>query len=379
MIKLSKIVFIGNTAATLLNFRKELICELVGKGHKVYCLVSDYSKNSKALIIELGAIPIDSDLNSKGINPLADIKATFKLSGILKNIEPDIVFSYFVKPVIFGTLAAKIANVPRIIGMIEGLGNAFTSYSKGLSLKAKIIQSIQILLYKYTLPLLDTVIFLNPDDPNDLLNKFNIKVSNIVILGGIGVDLSKFRYSPVPPNQPISFIFVARLLREKGVFEYLEAASEIKEKYPDTEFYILGGFDEDNPFGLRQSELNKYLQSEIVNYPGYVEDVVQYLERSSIFVLPSYREGLPRSIQEAMSIGRPIITTDVPGCRETVEDGINGYLIPPFNKHALADRMIKFIEQPELINKMGRESRRIAELKFDVNEVNDKLINILIP
>lgn len=377
---MSKIVLIGNTAGTLLNFRKELIIRLVDLGHIVYCVVSDYTSETKVSVKNLGAIPIDSTLNSKGINPIADIKATIKLSRILKDLQPDIVFSYFVKPVIFGTLAAKMASVSRIIGMIEGLGNAFTpDNTNKLSFKKKTIQRIQILLYKRALPLLDTLIVLNPDDHKDLVDKFNIEVKNMVVLGGIGVDLERFTYVPFDNQNPVSFVFVARLLKEKGVYEYLEAAKKVKATYPNTNFYILGGFDDENPFALRRSELETYLSSGIVDYPGHVENVADYLIKSSVFVLPSYREGFPRSTQEAMSIGRPIITTDVPGCRETVEDGINGFLIPSFDADALANKMIKFIEQPELINEMGRESRRIAELKFDVNEANNKLINILTP
>ena len=377
---MSKIVLIGNTAGTLLNFRKELIIRLVDLGHIVYCVVSDYTSETKVSVKNLGAIPIDSTLNSKGINPIADIKATIKLSRILKDLQPDIVFSYFVKPVIFGTLAAKMASVSRIIGMIEGLGNAFTpDNTNKLSFKKKTIQRIQILLYKRALPLLNTLIVLNPDDHKDLVDKFNIEVKNMVVLGGIGVDLERFTYVPFDNQNPVSFVFVARLLKEKGVYEYLEAAKKVKATYPNTNFYILGGFDDENPFALRRSELETYLSSGIVDYPGHVENVADYLIKSSVFVLPSYREGFPRSTQEAMSIGRPIITTDVPGCRETVEDGINGFLIPSFDADALANKMIKFIEQPELINEMGRESRRIAELKFDVNEANNKLINILTP
>lgn len=375
------IALIGNTASPLLNFRKELVIELVSQGHNVYCLVSDYTPQTKAAIENLGAIPIDFTLNSKGINPIADVSSTIKLSRTLKELQPDVVFSYFVKPVIFGTLAARIANVPRIVGMIEGLGNAFTPKDKnGFDFKTRVIQRIQVLLYKRALPLLDTLIVLNPDDHKDLVDKFNIKVKNTIVLGGIGVDLERFSYVPFDNQNPVSFIFIARLLKEKGVYEYLEAAKKVKAKYPKTKFYILGGFDDENPFALRRSELETYLSSDIVDYPGHVENVADYLIKSSVFVLPSfYREGVPRSTQEAMAIGRPIITTDVPGCRETVENGVNGFLIPPFDTYALAYKMINFIEQPNLINEMGRESRKIAESKFNINEVNNKLIQILTP
>lgn len=371
---------IGNSAGPLINFRKELILALSKQGYTVYCLVSDFDSNSKAVVEELGAVPIDSPLNSKGVNPIADILATIKLSRILKTLQPDVVFSFFVKPVIFGTIAAKLAKVTHIIGMIEGLGNAFTkSNLEKLVLKTKAIQSVQILLYKLSLPLLDTLIFLNPDDKEDLLTTFDIQVNNTVILGGIGVDLNKFQYKHIETNRACSFIFIARLLREKGIYEYLEAAEKVKLKYPNTKFYVLGGFDDENPFALHRSELEPYLSTNTVEYLGYVDNVIDYLIEASVFVLPSYREGVPRSTQEAMAVGRPIITTDVPGCRETVKHGVNGFLVPPYNSDILAKKMMEFIVSPDLLNQMGNESRKMAELKYNINNVNDKLISLIIP
>lgn len=372
-----KIFIIGNVASMMINFRRELILEFIRCEFEVYCLVSDYDEKSREAIKNLGAIPIDYSLNSKGLNPLKDIVALFDLIKIIKQYRPDVVFSFFVKPVIFGTIAARITKVSRIVGMIEGLGGAFTKHKNGQSLKIKLIRYIQIMLYKISLPLLDKLIFLNKDDENDLVKKYKINVKNIQILGPIGIDLDKFKYS-VAPMKPVSFIFIARLLAEKGVFEYLEAAKIIKQKYKDTKFYILGSFDEANPFGLKKQELQKYLKNDIVVYPGFVNDVNRWIEKSSVFVLPSYREGYPRSTQEAMSIGRAVITTNSVGCKEGVIDGVNGFLIPPYDYKFLANKMEYFIQNPNEINKMGLESRKIAEQNFDIHKINKRLINLIV-
>lgn len=371
-----KIFIIGNVASMMINFRKELITEL-SKDHEVFCLVSDYTQKDKDIIASFGAIPLDYSLNSKGLNPLKDIIATINLYKIIKKHNPDIVFSFFVKPVIFSSIAAKFAKTKRIVGMIEGLGNAFTINPKGSSLKTKIIKFIQILLYKISLPLLDNLIFLQNDDKKDLVDKYKIKVKNIDILGGIGVDLDKFNYS-TPKIKPIKFIFIARLLAQKGIFEYLDAAKTIKEKYKENvEFIVLGSFDENNPFSLSKKVLDDYIKSGIITYPGFVNNPNEWIKNSSVFVLPSYREGVPRSTQEAMAIGRAIITTNSVGCKETVVDGINGYLVPICDVKALINKMGLFINNPNLIDKMGKESRKIAEQKYNVKDVNKRLISFI--
>ncbi|WP_316246634.1 glycosyltransferase family 4 protein [Campylobacter concisus] len=372
-----KIFIIGNLASTMINFRKEFIKMLVSSGHEVYCLASDYDKKSREKISSFGATPLGYTLNAKGLNPFKDAIATFDLIRLFRQHRPDVVFSFFVKPVIFATIAAKIARVPRIVGMIEGLGGAFTVHKSGQTKKAKIIKAIQIFLYKISLPLLDELIFLNNDDKKELIDTYNINAKSVNILGGIGVDLEKFSYSKATSN-PISFIFIGRLLAEKGIFEYLEAAKMVKDKYKDVIFYILGGFEENNPFGLNKEELRPYLNDEIVIFPGYVNNIKDWITNSSVFVLPSYREGVPRSSQEAMAIGRAVITTDTVGCRETVKDGVNGFLVPPYNSDVLAQKMMYFVKNPEMIIQMGIESRKIAEEKFDINEQNKKLMSIVV-
>jgi glycosyltransferase involved in cell wall biosynthesis len=372
-----KVILIGTVASSFLGFRADLIKALLKKEHIVYAFTSEYSKEQLSLIKSLGAIPITYKLNRGGINPLIDIKATYELSKKIKEIAPDIVFCYFSKPVIFGTLSAKLAKVPRVIGMLEGLGYTFTEQPNHASKKTQVIKKVQILLYKLALPQLDKIIFLNPDDPKDLLDKHNIRVKEVAVLGGIGLNLEDYPYSNVYPDIP-TFIFVARLLAEKGIHDYIAAAKIVKDSYPEAKFIVLGTIDKEALGALTEAELHEVTQANIVEYPGHVNNVPEWIANSSVFVLPSYyREGVPRSTQEAMAIGRAVITTDVPGCRETVIDGVNGFLVERWNPQALAEKMIYFIQHPEEIEKMGYESYKIAQDKFDARKVNKRLINML--
>lgn len=373
-----KVILIGTVASSVLSFRATLIKDLLKQEYVLYVFVSEYIQDELNDIAALGAIPITYELNRGGMNPLADAKATYALSKKIKEIAPDLVLSYFSKPVIFGTLAAKLAKVPRVIGMLEGLGYAFTEQPKGLSKKAKLIKNIQIFLYKIALPQLDKIIFLNSDDPRDLLERYNIEGKQVEVLGGIGLNLDEYNHQPVDASDlPINFLFIGRMLKEKGIHDFVAAAKIVKKIYPNVQFTVLGAIDSFNPGALQQSELNRLVSSNIINYPGQVDDVQKWIAASHIFVLPSYREGVPRSTQEAMAIGRAVITTDVPGCRETVVDGVNGFLVEKWNPKALAEKMIYFIEHPEQIKKMGYESYKMAQDRFDADKVNKRLIAML--
>ena len=371
------IIIIGTVASSFYGFRADLIRTLVKKGYQIYAFTSECNAEDLKKIECLGATPVPYALNRGGLNPLADIMATYQLSKKIKAINPAMVFSYFSKPVIFGTIAAKLAKVPKIIGMLEGLGYTFTQQPEGLGKKTELIKKVQVLLYKFALPQLDKLIFLNPDDPKDLLEQHAIKVKKVEILGGIGLNLKNYVYLDKYPVE-ISFIFIARLLAEKGIHDYIQAAKIIKNKYPNIKFTVLGAIDKEALGALTESELEGFIASGIIEYPGHVNNVSEWIQNASVFVLPSYyREGVPRSTQEAMAIGRPIITTDVPGCRETVVNGVNGFLVPKWNPEALAEKMIYFIEHPEQVKKMGNESYKIAVDKFDAEKVNQRLMNIL--
>lgn len=376
----SKVIIIGNTATSILGFRLDLIKELKRKNFIVYAFVCEYNDKDLSAINDLGAIPTIYNMQRGGLNPFADLRSLFELKHKISEINPDIVFSYFTKPVVYGSLAAKMSKTPKVIGMVEGLGTPFTIHRHGQSIKVKIIRFIQVRLYKFVFPFLDKIIFLNPDDPIDLIEKNNIrhKKNAVEMLGPIGLNLEDYSYSRWDENKKVSFIFIARLLAEKGIFEYIEAAKLVKQRYPNIRFKIIGGLDTENPYGLTQQELDDVISSAVVEYSGFVTDVAKRIQDTAVFVLPSYyREGVPRSTQEAMAIGRPVITTDVPGCRETVVDGVNGFLVPKWNAKALAEKMCYFIENPEQVNKMGLKSYEIAQEKFDAEKVNSKLIEIM--
>lgn len=375
---MAKILIIGTVASSFYGFRADLIRTLLKKGHQVYAFTSEYTAEDLKKIEKLGATPITYTLNRGGLNPLADLIATYQLSKKIKKINPDIVFSYFSKPVIFGTFAAKFAKIPRVIGMLEGLGYTFTEQPEGLSKKTQLIKKIQVFLYKIALPQLDQLIFLNPDDPKDLLEQHAIQVKKVEVLGGIGLNLKNYPYQPLNSiHFPIKFLFIGRLLKEKGIYEFVQAAKLVKKIYPDTQFTVLGAIDHHNLGALQQTELDTLISSNIIQYPGHVNNIKDWIADNHVFVLPSYREGVPRSTQEAMAIGRAVITTDVPGCRETVIDGVNGFLVPKWDPEALVEKMIYFIEHPEQIRVMGAESYKIAVEKLDAEKVNQRLVNIL--
>lgn len=371
-----KIVLIGTTASSFYGFRVDLINELISNNHQVFAFTSEYTEQCLVKIKKLGAIPICYELSRGGLNPFADIQSFLQIKKLLKDIQPDIVFSYFAKPVIYGSMAAKAAKVPIKIGMLEGLGYTFTEQPEGQTIKTKLIRNIQVLLYKMAFPCLDKMIFLNSDDQYDLMKKYNLEVPEVHILGGIGLNLADYPYTKAEIS-PVKFLFIGRLLKEKGVFELIQAIRIVKSKYPYACFTILGAIDHQNMGALKQEQLDQLIEEKLFEYPGYVTNIKDWITDTSVFVLPSYREGVPRSTQEAMAIGRPVITTDVPGCRETVVDGINGFLVPKWNPEALAEKMCYFIENPEQVNKMGLKSYQIAQEKFDAEKVNSKLIEIM--
>lgn len=372
-----KIAIIGTTANSMIGFRADLIRYLDNNKHEIYAFALDYDDNTRKQVYELGAIPIDYTFSRTGANPFKDLYNTLLLSKQLKKLKPDLVLSYFSKPCIFGSMAAMLAGVKKRYGMLEGLGFLFTEQPNGVHWKIKLLKFIQVTLYRFVFPKLDALILLNKDDQHDLLIKHKIKVKHVHILGGIGVNLEEYPFS-IAPTDPVSFIFIARFLAEKGIYEYLSAAKIVKQRYPTTIFYLLGDIDSDNQGSLSKQQVTELINDNIVIAPGYVSNVPDWIKKSSVFVLPSYyREGVPRSTQEAMAIGRAILTTDVPGCRETVIHGSNGYLVQRWDANELAERMCELIENPEKILEMGKVSYQLAQEKFDSDKSVNRLISIL--
>jgi glycosyltransferase involved in cell wall biosynthesis len=367
MAKARSCVIVSSQAFSLINFRGSVIRCMVEAGMKVYALAPDYDKELSQLVVDLGAYPVKFSLSRTGINPIRDGLDTLRLALLLRRLRPDVTLGYFIKPVIFGTLAAWLAGVPRRVAMIEGLGYVFTSTGGPEPLKRKLLRGLVSRLYRFALARAQQVVFLNQDDINEFVDAGLVQDCKVFKLGGIGVDLTEWSLTQ-PVMKPITFLLIARLLREKGILEYVGAAEIVKARYPAVRFVLLGGLDP-NPGSLSKAEVEVWVAEGLLEWPGHVT-VKPWLAHASVFVLPSYREGVPRSTQEAMAMGRPIITTNAPGCRETVDDGINGFLVPVRDVPALAAAMLRFIENPALITAMGLQSRRLAEERFDVAKIN---------
>lgn len=369
------VAIISNAADSLVRFRGPLIRQLVDEGCRVITFAPDLTENRLADLYGLGAEPIKITLERTGTSLLKDIRSVAELWMLLRRHRPDVALTYFLKPNIYGGLAAIIAKVPRRVAMIEGLGFLFIKGPKR-SWRQAMLRRAVLGLMRISLRHAKRVIFLNPDDLQDLSKAKVIRPGSARLIGGIGVDLDEFDVRPLPSGPPV-FLMVGRLLVEKGVREYFAAAKKVKASYPDARFVLVGGRDE-NPGCLTQEEIEQLLGEGAVEWPGEVTDVQSWIARASVFVLPSYREGLPRSTQEAMAMGRAVITTNVPGCRETVVEGLNGLIVPAMNPTALADAMVRMIEDPELVARMGRASRTLAEDRYDVRRVNKIMVQELL-
>jgi glycosyltransferase involved in cell wall biosynthesis len=366
------IAFITSMADTLGNFRGPLIADLVALGVRVLALAPDHDDRTRAAVRAFGGEPIDISLDRTGIHPLRDAADTARLAAQLRRLGPDAVLSYFIKPVIYGSLAARMAGVPNRFAMVEGLGWVFTPGGTPANLKRRALRRAVSLLYRAGFAACRKVFMLNQDDIDEFVGAGLLPAAKVVRLTGVGVDLGQL--APAPPVERLpTFLLMARLLREKGIPEYAAAARIVKASHPEARFVLLGRTDS-NPGGLSDSEVRGWVDEGLLEWPGHVEDVRPWIAETSVYVLPSWREGVPRSTQEAMAMARAVITTDAPGCRETVEEGVNGFLVPVRDPPALAQAMLRFIEQPELIAAMGSASRTLAEQRFDARAINRRIL-----
>ncbi len=368
------VAIISSQAFSLVNFRGRLIADLVAQGDRVYALAPDYSAEFRVQVSELGAVPVDFALVRTGMSPWRDLLDMARLTLLLRQLKPDVTLGYFIKPVIYGTLAAWMARVPHRVAMIEGLGYVFTATGSKLSWPRVLLREGVSLLYRLALSRAHRVIFLNKDDIIDFLKLGLVSLPKICHLEGIGVDLDYWKVA-APVLSPVTFLLAARLLREKGILEFAQAATLVKKRHPQTRFILLGALDP-NPGSLDVAQVQQWVDDGIIEWPGHV-NLKPWMALASVYVLPSYREGLPRSTQEAMAMARAVITTDVPGCRETVKDGVNGFLVPVRDAGALAVAMLKFVDHPELIETMGLQSRCEVEKRFDVRKINPQLLKVL--
>lgn len=366
-----KFLLIASYPESLVKFRGPLIEALAAQGLQVHVAAPELS-GVPAIRDELASMGVQTHeigLRRTGTNPLADLGTALELCRLMREIRPDYVLGYTIKPVIYGSIAAWLAGMPRRFALVTGLGYAFTGEASG---KRLLLRKLIQRLYRFGLSKTDKVFFQNPDD-EALFRQLGLLAESIpsCVVNGSGVNVAEYALAPLPKLP--SFLLIARLLGDKGVREYAQAAQLIKKRHPEVRFRLVGWID-DNPDAIAQQELDNWVASGAIEFLGKLADVRPAIAECNVYVLPSYREGTPRTVLEAMAMGRPVITTDAPGCRETVVDGVNGFLVPIQAVDELAAAMTRFIEQPELIRSMGSQSRRIAEEKYDVNKVNEVML-----
>ncbi len=312
----------------------------------------------------------DVALERTGLNPLGDAAGLWSLVRLMRRERPRAVLCYTIKPVIWGTVAAWLSATPKRYALITGLGYAFTD---GASLKRRLVRWVSTTLYAFALRRATKVFFQNPDDAA-LFRKLGLTPPwvPVVLVNGSGVDVDHFAQSRLPEG-PVRFLMIARLLGDKGVREYAAAAAGIMRDYPEAQFHLVGPTDT-NPDAISGDEIITWERDGVLKWHGASDDVRPHIAACHVYVLPSYREGTPRTVLEAMAMGRPIITSDAPGCRETVVDGDNGFLIAPREVGPLVEAMRRFLDEPALVGKMGASSRRLAEQKYDVRKVNATML-----
>lgn len=366
---MNKFLLISPKNRTVYNFRGDLIKEIISRGYEVIVIGPDITDVDK--VEALGCRFVEIPMQKNGTNISGDMKYCKALLQLMKKEHPDYVLSYTVKPIVYGSIAAAKAGIKHINCLVTGGGYALTAETT----KAKLIGSIVKRLYKIAFKKAENIIFQNEDDLNEFVDRKLVSKDKCNVVNGSGVNMDHFKTLDMPDEE--SFFMLSRLLKSKGVREYLEAAKLVKQKYRDTKFYLLGKYETEMQDAVSKGYIEQFIKDGIVERFEETSDVRPYYKKCSVYVLPSYREGTPRTVLEAMACGRPIITTNSNGCRGTVKDGVNGYLVPVKDIKALAERMEMFITHPGLSKKMGSESIEYCKEKFDVNKVNEDLLKIM--
>jgi glycosyltransferase involved in cell wall biosynthesis len=364
-----KIIICINTAWNLVNFRTGLIRRLVGQGYEVVAVAphDEYAAKLTSLGCRFIALPIDN----KGINPVKDLILLFRFMRLLRRERPDVFLGYTVKPNVYGSLTAHVLGIP-VVNNIAGLGAVF--------MRDTWLTRLVKFLYKIALSRSHHVFFQNNEDLQMFVEHGLVASHKVSRLPGSGINLTAFPYTHLMPlpETPFAFLLVARLLWDKGVGEYVEAARIIHRKYPNIKFQLLGFLDVKNPTALTSEQMQDWVDEGVVDYLGVTEDVKPYLVAADVIVLPSYREGVPRSLLEAASIGRPIVTTDAIGCRDAVDDGVNGFLCNIRDVDDLAKKMMRMIElSPSDRIAMGAAGRAKMEQEFDEKIVIDQYLEVV--
>ena len=357
------VVVLSSHTKSLFWYRLDMMREFLRRGCRVYAFANEPEKDWADKFAAYGIVYRQILVNRTGMNPFLDRKTEASIRENLQDVKPDCVFTYHAKTIIYGAMAANRLGITEVYPMIAGVGSVFLADS----LKKKLLRAGVVMLYRRALRKCPAVFFQNEDDEALFRSNGIVKKQAVVRVHGSGVNTELFSVMPLPAQT--TFLCTSRLIRDKGVYEYLMACRKLKAVCPEAKCLLVGPFDS-NPSALKPEELQPFLDEGSVVYFGEQEDVRPYLAQSSVFVLPSYREGTPKVNLEAMACGRAVITTDAPGCRETVRDGENGFLVPVRDADAVCEKMRWFLEHPDSIQKMGSAGRKLAEEIFDVKKVN---------
>lgn len=377
-----RVLVVAGDAASLWNFRGALLRSMCTSGYDVVGVAPFQSNDVVARLSAMGVRYSPVILERAGLNPFGDLVSLLQMRTLIRREQPDVVLSYTIKPVIYGSLAANWARVPKIYALITGLGAAFYSPGK----KGQILRFIAVVLYRLALARCTKVLVQNPEIAELFIREGIVEAAKIAVVTGSGVDLQHFHAAPAPCGPPI-FLLLARMLRDKGIEEYVAAARVIKQQMPSARFLLVGDVDP-NPAAIAIAKLNEWHREGVVEYRPAVSDVRPLLSGCSVFVLPSYHEGMPRSVLEAMAMSRPIITTDTIGCRDTVinagpiddagiREGDNGLLVPVRSVDPLAAAILRLATDPELCSQMGQAGRKICEERFDVKLINQQMLTAM--
>jgi len=368
---MKKLLIIDSVDLDFLTSRKDIALAAQEAGYEVTIITKDTGrgKNIEDLGLKFIALPIDL----AGTNLITEFKTLFFLYRTYRRVKPDIIHHFGIKLVLWGGLAAKLAKSKGIVNTITGLGFLF-SEENIQSFRTNLI--ISVLRYSHNRRNFE-VIFQNLDDKKLFIDLGIIGEYQCEVIKGSGIDLDVFNFAPEPEDMKIKIVFISRMIKDKGIFEIVDAANKLRSDYGKKIVFLFCGDIDKNPNAISKDVLQKICDGEYISWLGYRNDIKDILINSHIFVLPSYyREGIPRSIIEASAIGRPIITTDSVGCKETVNDGYNGYLIPIKDSYALVESLLKLIHNKKLRKRFGMNSRKIAERDYSIKNVIDKHLKV---
>lgn len=361
-----KIAVISSHTQSLIWFRMDMMKAFCEAGHEVIAVANDKEDKWNSVFNAVGIRYRRINVDRNGKNLISDLRTICSIYSVLRSEKPDKIFIYQAKTIIYGCAVARILGIKEVYSLVAGIGSIFLTKDA----YGRIFQAIMSMGYKLAFRSCNRVFFQNMDDSSVFVERGIVPKEKIVYINGSGVNIDEF--TPLPlPDEP-TFLFIGRLIRDKGIIEYLNACRLAKKRNGNIRCLLVGPFDT-NPSGIKPNELALFVEDGSVEYFGEQKDVRPYIGQCSIFVLPSYHEGTPKTVLEAMACGRPIIVTDAPGCKETVEAGTNGFLVPIKDDKSLAEMMLFMAERHEIVEEMGKKSRHIAITKYDVRIVNRQI------